>query len=111
MPRLIDRETVQSRCPRRAEHSRDDQQHTKRHEDSRLAQPRHSPDCTSINRADASVVRLARSTLPPALAPPPTLRPSATAPAPSTPDLRPPPTCDWTYGLSSDISFSRRLSP
>src|SRR5262244_2401896 len=31
--------------------------------------------------------------------------------APSALALRLPQTCGWTYGLASDISFSRRLSP
>src|SRR6185369_1359117 len=40
-----------------------------------------------------------------------TPRPWATALAPATPAHRQPRTCDWTCALSSDICFSRRLSP
>src|SRR5271169_2791304 len=58
-----------------------------------------------------SAARLARSALPPALASLPTPQLSATAPAPTTLAHRRPRTCDWTCGLSSGISFSRRLSP
>src|SRR6516225_7910170 len=49
--------------------------------------------------------------LDPSLHSPPTPRPSATAPAPATLAFRPSQTCDWTSGLSSGNSFSRRLSP
>jgi hypothetical protein len=52
-----------------------------------------------------------RSTPPPALASPPTLRPSAMAPEPRVLALGRAQTCDWTCELLSDISFSRRLSP